>query len=160
MCFKEFFMARPQKSRTVHRPPVFSMFRPNGVPPSILKEVNLSIDEFEAIRLADYEGLEHEEASGLMGISRSTFTRLVEAARKKMSVFVVEGALLSISGGNIEFNRNIIKCNECGAFSDIDINNENGLCAACGSGSVTSLAHLFGHGKCCRRSGGCGKFNK
>jgi uncharacterized protein len=101
-------MPRPQKSRTVMRPPVFSVFRPNGVPPSILKEINMSLDEFEAIRLADYEGLEHEEASVMMGISRSTFTRLIETARKKMSVFVVEGALLSISGGNIEFNRNII----------------------------------------------------
>jgi len=153
-------MARPQKSRIVLRPPVFSMFRPNGVPPSILKEVNLSIDEFEAIRLADYEKLEHEEASELMGISRSTFTRLIETARNKMSIFIVEGTLLSISGGNIQFNRNIIKCNECGAFSDAEIESENSRCTACGSENITSLADFFGHGKCCRKAGGCGKFNK
>lgn len=153
-------MVRPQKARIVHRPPVFSMFRPNGVPPSILKEINLSIDEFEAIRLADYEKLEHGEASEFMGISRSTFTRLIETARNKMSIFIVEGALLSISGGNIQFSRNIIKCNECGAFSDTEIDSENSKCSACGSENIISLAGTFGHVKCCRKTGGCGKINK
>ena len=66
-------MPRPKNDRIVHEPPIFTEFKPIGVKGRSLEPISLSIDEFEAIRLADYKGLNHEEAAEEMEISRSTF---------------------------------------------------------------------------------------
>ena len=84
-------MPRPKNNRIVQEPPLFNEFKPTGVKGSMLEEVNLSLDEFEAFRLADKLGLSHEEASEEMEISRSTFTRLIEQARKKVSELIIDG---------------------------------------------------------------------
>ena len=68
-------MPRTEKDRIVHTPPLFSEFKPIGVPVHELINVILTLDEFEAFRLADYIGLSHAEGAEEMGISRSTFTR-------------------------------------------------------------------------------------
>jgi predicted Fe-Mo cluster-binding NifX family protein len=65
----------------------------------------LSLDEFEAIRLLDYEGLNQEECASRMGVARTTVTAIYEVARKKLITCVVEGKRLSIAGGNIEIDR-------------------------------------------------------
>jgi len=57
----------------------------------------LSLDEFEAIRLADYEGLYHEEAAGRMNISRATFGRILDGARSKVADVIINGKALKIS---------------------------------------------------------------
>ncbi len=62
-------MPRPENERIVHEPPLFTEFKPAGVPGKDLKELLLSLDEFEAMRLADYIGMSHEEAADEMGIS-------------------------------------------------------------------------------------------
>ena len=93
-------MSRPRKDRIVAQPPLFRSFKPAGKQRRKLAQVILSLDEYEAIRLADYEGLEHIKASAEMEISRSTFTRLVEKARHKITQFLIEGKELSITGGN------------------------------------------------------------
>ncbi len=62
-----------KKERIVHQPPLFSDFKPIGVKMNFLKKISLSIDEYEAFRLADYVGLSHDDASNEMDISRSTF---------------------------------------------------------------------------------------
>ncbi len=64
-----------------------------------METVTLTLDEFEAIRLADYQGLYHEQAAGIMGVSRQTFSRIVETARKKVADALVNGRVLGISGG-------------------------------------------------------------
>ena len=94
-------MPRPLKPRTVGVVPEVSVFKPRGVPAAKLSSVNLTLDEFESVRLADYEGLAHEDAARLMNISRPTFSRLVEKARVKIAGFLVEGCQLKISGGNV-----------------------------------------------------------
>jgi len=70
-------MPRPQKKRSVHRPPLYSDFKPTGVRSSQIRTLPLALDEFEAIRLADYVGLDRAESAEQMEISRSTFSRLV-----------------------------------------------------------------------------------
>ena len=98
-------MPRPQKDRIVHQPPLFSDFKPIGVKLNFLKKVSLTLDEYEAFRLADFIGLSHDEASIEMDISRSTFTRLIEKARNKIAQLIVNGNALNIDGGNIHFRR-------------------------------------------------------
>lgn len=95
-------MARTDKLRVVRSIPAQLEFKPNGIPSARLKKVGLTLDEYEAIRLADFEGLSHEDAAKLMNISRPTFSRVVEKARRKLSEFIVEGKKLVIEGGNVE----------------------------------------------------------
>ena len=74
-------------------------------------EITLTLDEFEALRLADFEGLYQEQAADRMKISRQTFGRTVEAAREKVAQALVEGKTLSIEGGSVEMRT--FKCSDC-----------------------------------------------
>jgi len=142
-------MSRPQKERIVHQPPLFSDFKPTGVKINYLDKVSLSLDEYEAFRLADSIGLSHDEASNEMDISRSTFTRLIEKARSKIAKLIINGNALNIDGGNIHFRKNIIKCNSCGHMFNINIEKLVSNCPECNSKSLLNIAGGFGHGKCC-----------
>jgi predicted DNA-binding protein (UPF0251 family) len=143
-------MARPKNSRIVYEPPSYTEFKPAGVSSRLLEEIQLSLDEFEAIRLADLLGMSHEEAASEMGVSRSTFSRLVVKSRRKIADFFFEGKLLTVAGGNIHFRKNIIKCSGCGHMFKIDIGMIITECPECGSKNLLSLAGGFGHGACCR----------
>lgn len=142
-------MSRPQKERIVHTPPLYSEFKPIGVAGRMINETNLSLDEYEAIRLADYEGYSQLEAADEMEISRPTFTRLIEAARKKLAEFLIKGNKLVIEGGNIHFRNNIIKCSSCGYMFNIQIDSSLTVCPNCGSAELINIAGQYGHGKCC-----------
>ena len=142
-------MSRPKNDRIVHEPPVFTEFKPVGVAGRSLDQIALSIDEFEAIRLADYKGLTHEEAAGEMEISRSTFSRLIETARQKVARFMIQGKLLTIEGGNIHFRNNIIRCVNCGHMFKTTIGSSLAECPECKSTNLLNLAGGFGHGRCC-----------
>ncbi len=91
-------MARPKSPRRVAAGPVATYYKPRGVPMSALEEVGLDLDEFEAIRLADLEGLYQIKAAEAMGVSRQTFARLVESARRKVADALVHGRALRIEG--------------------------------------------------------------
>ena len=142
-------MSRPKNDRIVHEPPIFTEFKPIGVAGRSLDQMPLSIDEFEAIRLADYRGLSHEEAAEEMEISRSTFTRLIETARQKVAEFIVQGKLLIIEGGNIHFRNNIIRCMDCGHMFKTTMGISLTECPECKSTNLINLAGGFGHGRCC-----------
>jgi predicted DNA-binding protein (UPF0251 family) len=142
-------MPRPEKERYVHNPPLFTDFKPIGTSARYLGVIQLSIDEYEAFRLADYVGLSHEEAADEMEISRSTFTRLIEKSRKKIAELIINGKLLSIDGGNIHFRQNIIRCQDCGYMFKTNFNTTFDKCPECHSTNLINLAGGFGHGKCC-----------
>ena len=142
-------MPRPQKERIVNRPPLYSSFKPTGVRKTGLTQISLTLDEYEAIRLADYLQLEHEEASVEMEISRSTFTRLLERARGKVAAFLIEGKELCIEGGQIHFRANIIRCSGCGHIFNVSFDEEVRTCPSCGSNELVDMAGGFGHGRCC-----------
>lgn len=77
------------------------MFKPAGIPARMLDEVVITLDELESVRLADFEGLYQERAAELMGVSRPTFGRIVEAARRKIADALIHGKLLRIAGGSV-----------------------------------------------------------
>jgi len=142
-------MARPKNNRVVFEPPLYKVFVPKGtggIPP---EKVRISLDEFEAVRLADYNGLTHEEASEAMEISRSTFSRLIEKARKKIADIVINGKELVIEGGNVHFRNNIIKCLDCSSLIKTKMEECVSECPSCHSHNLMNFAGSFGHGDCC-----------
>jgi len=145
-------MARPQKNRIVKEPPLYSSFKPTGVMRKQLDQIMLTLDEYEAIRLADFLEKEQEEAASEMEISRPTFTRLVERARKKIASFIIEGKELYIEGGSIHFLGNIIRCLECEGIFSTGFDGKIVFCPTCGSKRIVDLAGGYGHGNCCRRN--------
>jgi predicted DNA-binding protein (UPF0251 family) len=95
-------MPRPRKRRTLMRAPRPAVYKPAGVPLDGLRRGTLLHEELEALRLADLEGLTQEEAAGRMGISRSTFQRIVSHARRQVALALAEGQALQIEGGTFE----------------------------------------------------------
>ncbi|NQV01653.1 MAG: DUF134 domain-containing protein [Bacteroidia bacterium] len=142
-------MSRPQNNRIIHEPPLFTEFKPVGIRGQDIEQILLTLDEFESLRLADQKGLSHADAAEEMEISRSTFTRLIEKARKKIADFIIHGKLLTIDGGNVHFRRNIIRCQNCGHMFTSSFTNSITECPSCHSNNLLNLAGGFGHGKCC-----------
>ena len=93
---------RPVQSRSVEEIPSVTCFLPDGVPAAQLQNVVLSVDELEAMRLADLEGMYHADAAEKMKVSRQTFGRIIESARKKVAEALVCGKSICIKGGKIE----------------------------------------------------------
>jgi len=91
-------MPRPRKCRNVSGTPEVTYFKPRGVPLRELAEVYLPLDGFEAIRLADFEGLGQEEAAEQMQVSRQTFGRILASARETVAKALVQGMALRIHG--------------------------------------------------------------
>ena len=96
-------MVRPCKCRRISGEPEAGYFKPRGIPCSSLVEVTLTLDEFEAVKLADLNGEYQEEAAKKMNISRQTFGIIIERARKKLADAIVNGKALKIEGGVYSF---------------------------------------------------------
>ena len=103
-------MSRPLKCRRVAFLPNVTYFKPAGVPLRALDEVQLSIEEAEAIRLKDIEGLEQEEGAERMNISRPTFQRVLASARQKIADALLNGKAIRIEGGNFEMTTRRFRC--------------------------------------------------
>jgi predicted DNA-binding protein (UPF0251 family) len=95
-------MPRPRHCRRVAKLPQTNYYKPRGIPLSVLEEVVLTVDEFEAIRLTDLEGLYQTDAAEKMSISRQTLGRILESAHRKIADALVHGKALLIKGGPIE----------------------------------------------------------
>lgn len=89
-------MPRPKKNRCVSYKPDVTYFKPRGIPLVELEELSITMDELEAIRLADYEGLYHEDAARKMEISRQTFGRILNEAHRKVAEGLLKGKALKI----------------------------------------------------------------
>ena len=97
-------MPRPKRPRYIGVPPVVTEFRPQGS--EAAGEVILSFEEFEAVRLIDYDGLDQGEAASIMNVSRQTVGRILRTARFKLSRVIVESCCLKLSGGCYKIDEN------------------------------------------------------
>ncbi|MCD6116729.1 DUF134 domain-containing protein [bacterium] len=95
-------MPRPPKCRWISAHPGVCYFKPAGVPQNLLRQVELTMDELEALRLSDLIGLSQTEAAMHMNISRATFGRIVAKARNKIAEALVNGMAINITGGSVE----------------------------------------------------------
>jgi predicted DNA-binding protein (UPF0251 family) len=107
-------MSRQKCCRKVGCMPVITIYRPDGNTIHERDVVVLSLDEFEAIRLADFSSLYQEDAAKKMDISRQTFGRIIESAHKKIADVLINGKALKIEGGNVSFEYpSRFGCNKC-----------------------------------------------
>ena len=108
-------MVRPQKHRRVAFNPEISYFKPRGIPMFDLEEVRLTVDHREAIRLSDLLGMSHEDAGRRMGVSRATFGRIVQQARKAVADALINGKAINVEGGNYKIvsSTRFFYCNNC-----------------------------------------------
>lgn len=95
-------MSRPCRCRKIRCNPDANYFKPRGIPLDMLEEVNLTLDELEAIRLADLEGSYQEDAAKKMGISRQTFGNIINSAHKKIADTLLNAKALKIEGGAVK----------------------------------------------------------
>jgi predicted DNA-binding protein (UPF0251 family) len=99
-------MPRKKCLRFIGNMPDITYYKPAGIPMRVLDEVVISLDEMEAIRLADNEKLYQEEAAGLMNISRQTFGRILVSAHEKIAEALLLGKAIRIEGGNVKLEKN------------------------------------------------------
>jgi hypothetical protein len=102
--------------------------------------VELLYEEYEAIKLADYDLLNHQEASDLMGISRPTFARIYETARRKIARAMVETREIRSVFGHARLDGSWHICNECHARFTLPAPNSVQVCPICKSEDASPLA--------------------
>ncbi len=112
-------------------------YKPFGVPMRELESIVMSMEEYEALRLADYENLTHEKAAARMNISRPTFTRLYDRARKNVAKAFMEGKAIIIRGGTFISEEYWYRCNNCHETIVSDTPEEN--CDKCNSANIVRL---------------------
>jgi len=106
-------MSRPFRSRKICNPPKMTGFKPFGMPLCEKKSIKLQFDEYESIKLINYENLSQELAAEKMNVSRPTFTRIHNNALKKIAKAFVECLAIEIVGGQVEFEKEWYKCKKC-----------------------------------------------
>jgi len=133
-------MPRRPKNRWVENLPRVNRFKPAGIPLADLEEITLSVDELEAIRLKDLEGLDQEDCAVRMRISRPTFHRILVSARSKVAEALVEGKALRIEGGDFKVYARRFKCISCGHEWEVPFGTgQRGIdmqCPECGSPNI------------------------
>lgn len=127
-------MVRPRKNRRVAFSPDVIYFKPRGIPLRDLEEVRLTVDELEAIRLSDGMDLSQEEAGRRMEVSRATFGRIVQNARKMVADALVNGKAIRIDGGTYRLSgaHTQFVCKSC-RYEWVDTSNAgaDGGCPRC-----------------------------
>ena len=106
-------MPRPKQNRKMEHPPLMQGFKPFGIPRKMLRSVTLLFEEYEAIRLLDYKGMTQEQAAVVMNVSRPTLTCIYEKARQTIAKAMVEGKMINIEGGNVQFDKEWYRCRRC-----------------------------------------------
>lgn len=118
----------------------------------MLDQVVLTVGEYEAIRLVDYEGLDHEEAAEKVKVSRATCARMVESAHKKIAEAFTLGKAIRIEGGNFHLERTRYRCQHCGYVWEAKLSNETDqgkgvslpACQNCRSTDILDLSRQIG----------------
>lgn len=150
-------MARPTKWRKIEHIPAIAYFVPSDQEIPEIPENVLKLEELEAIRLKDLEGLEQGECAEKMEVSRPTFQRILLSAREKIADSLVNGKTVHIEGGNFTQNICPVRCMHCGkewleSFEKLASIKDGGYdCPDCGSKDIVcgrSCQGRFGRGNC------------
>ncbi len=128
-------MTRTKKDRLIQKAPHFHGFKPQGVQSRTGEEVCIQYEEYEALKLCDYELLTQEEAAKLMNISRPTYTRIYESVRRKIAKAFVEGSSIYFEGGNIKI-ASWYKCDQCKVTFTIPDSSDK-CCPFCKTEAIT-----------------------
>ncbi|MGB9792706.1 MAG: DUF134 domain-containing protein [Thermacetogeniaceae bacterium] len=152
-------MPRRRKRCWVEALPTVSYFQPAGFPVGEMEEVRLSVEELEAVRLKDLVGLDQEQCAERMGIGRTTFQRILYAARSKIADALVNGKVLRVEGGEYQVPPlRVFKCDSCGCEYEFPLKageeTQNIACPRCkreplerGGGMRHCWRRGWGHGR-------------
>lgn len=132
-------MARPKRQRKMYSPPVMQGYKPFGMPAKQIGEVILLFEEYEAIHLCDYQKLTHEDAAKRMAVSRPTFTRIYENARKNIAKALVEGSAIFMEVGDVIFDEIWVRCHDCRLSYKISEANDETRCPECTSDNYSLI---------------------
>ncbi len=108
-------MGRPKKCRWVETEPDITFFKPRGIPLRSLEQIVITVDELEAMRLADYLEMTQEEVAQKMQVSRPTVTRMLARAHRAVAEALVAGKAICIEGGDYRLGH---KCDSCGQWAE------------------------------------------
>ena len=132
-------MPRRRRLRKVVAPPGFRGYKPYGLNNTSKELVELLYEEYEAIKLADYDLMNHQEASEIMGVSRPTFARIYESARRKIAKALVETKEIKTVFGNAWMDKNWYECDSCHARFTIPRTLKEHKCPICSSAKIELL---------------------
>lgn len=144
-------MSRPVKIRNVELIPTNTTFIPEGQKKCSTSFNNLKIEEFEAIRLKDFQELSQEEAAEKMDVSRQTFQKILSLARKKIADALINGHGITIGGGDFKTPHCKFHCEDCSYEYIPSFNSQLNQCPNCSSENIicikiqkkcTKLCHL------------------
>jgi predicted DNA-binding protein (UPF0251 family) len=133
-------MSRTKKNRLIQNAPDFCGFRPFGIRSHRVNDVSITFEEYEALKLCDYEMLTQAEAAKMMNISRPTFTRIYESVRRKIATAFAEGSGIGFETGNVEI-ASWYQCNQC-RIAFTPVSGEDKKCPFCKGEEVTEKAGL------------------
>lgn len=125
-------MPRPTKWRKISFVPEYTMFKPCGVPKSKVETIILKLDELEAMRLKDIEGLNQAECAEKMSVSRQTFQNIIDSARKKVTLALTTGKGIHITGGKYTYNICEYVCQACHFEFEMNVESD-ASCPNCAS---------------------------
>jgi predicted DNA-binding protein (UPF0251 family) len=132
-------MSRPARYRKIEFPPLIKGFKPIGMHSHSDEVVVILIEEYEALRLLDFEYLNQEEAAKRMSVSRPTLTRIYNSARKKLAKALVNSLRIEIAGGSVEFEDEWFRCHKCHTVFQVHDLEQEHACPHCKS---TDLQHV------------------
>lgn len=145
-------MARPTKFRSVEFFPDDDYFIPEGKSKSETIDIILKIEELEAMRLKDIEGLNQEECAKKMNISRQTFQNIIDNARKNVAMALTEGKAIRIDGGNYTTKNCKIGCEDCKGVYEIKYEQDYSICPICSSQNIRCKKRLESCKRWCKIS--------
>ncbi len=132
-------MPRRRRLRKVVAPPIFSGYKPYGTNCESDETIELLYEEYEALKLADYDHMNHQDASELMGVSRPTFARIYKSARIKIARALVEAKVIRMVYGNAWMDKKWFICNDCHSRFTIPKSVSKKSCPICGSENKETL---------------------
>jgi predicted DNA-binding protein (UPF0251 family) len=123
-------MGRPKKCRWVETEPGVTFFKPRGIPLRSLQQIVITVDELEAMRLADFMEMTQEEVAQQMQVSRPTVTRMLSRAHRAVAEALVHGKAICIQGGDYRVGQ---ICQHCGQWSSQASGDPAADCCTCHS---------------------------
>lgn len=133
-------MLRPKRFRRIFQEPQIRCFNPNsenyGESAAQPISIEIALDEFEAIRLRDYQNIKQHKAAEIMDVSQPTFHRILNSARGKIANALIEGKIIEIKGGNYMVDKKRYRCKNCG-FEWFNPKKEYEKCPNCDSEEIS-----------------------
>jgi len=129
-------MSRPRRIRKIKDEPKIRCFKPDSDNVDSMDPIEITIEEFESIRLRDYHDIQQKKSAEMMGISQPTFHRTLSSARKKIAKALIEGNMIIITGDDFITEKTKYNCNVCG-FEWINPKKEYHKCPECQSDNIT-----------------------